>query len=220
MAVDAALPDAAVGSLEDEGALEGLSKKKDDKKGEVGDSPNTEKVLRRSTRTQKPQPKPTRAKSASQSELLIKAVQNVAAQDLPTYAVVRHFHVDRVYQQAGVHYDLARSVIEDIFASSSSPLEKGRRQRQQALDKILVRVSSVHPEGETMWRRLGFKEISSSSQDSDSSSSGTEVRKSGKFKVTDSLVIFGEYQCWLEMTRERWEKVERHNTAYGTSADL
>lgn len=174
-----------------------------DKAKEEESSPN--RNLRSRTKASAPTTsKTTKAEDDKKKIPNVLKASELSSADLPSHAVIRHFHVDRVYQQAGVQYDLARTVIGDVFSSdssnSNSTKEKGQK---QVLEKILVRVTSVQLEAETMWRRLGFRE-------SASTSSGKSAKK---VKVPDSKVIFGEYETWLEMTRERWEKLEQPTVA-------
>ena len=127
-----------------------------------------------------------------EDEGILEAVQRrrvIPQSDLPSHAVVRHFHVDRVYQQAGIQKDLIRTVLGEIFEADS---RKGK-QSQQKIDKIFVRVTSTEPEAETTWRQIGFQD--------------STTRKGGK--IADSGVIFGHYERWLELSRARWEAVER-----------
>lgn len=116
----------------------------------------------------------------------------VAQDDLPSYAVVRHFHVDRVYQQAGIQKDLIRAVLGEIFEASKDAPEKAKQSKQK-IDRIFVRVTSTEPEAEATWRQLGFTD--------------STTRKSGK--VADSGVLFGHYERWLELPSARWDRIER-----------
>lgn len=202
-------------NLEDLGALENLKEKNSKKEEEENDKAKEEdsspkRNLRSRTKASATTTsKVTKAEDDKKKQPNVLKASQLSSADLPSHAVIRHFHVDRVYQQAGVQYDLARTVIGDVFSSSSSSdssnsnstKEKGQK---QVLEKILVRITSVQLEAETMWRRLGFKE---------SALTSSGKGKSAKVKVLDSKVIFGEYETWLEMTRERWEKLEQSTAA-------
>jgi hypothetical protein len=53
------------------------------------------------------------------------AAVRVAPETLPSHAVIRHFHVDRVYHRAGVHDELVRAVLDDVFSSEDPPTAAG-----------------------------------------------------------------------------------------------
>jgi hypothetical protein len=116
----------------------------------------------------------------------------IAHNDLPSHAVVRHFHVDRVYQQAGIQKDLIRTVVGEILETSKDAPEKAKQSKQK-IDRIFVRVTSTEPEAEATWRQLGFR--------------NSTTRKGGK--VADSGVLFGHYERWLELSSSRWEELQR-----------
>lgn len=201
-------------NLEDLGALENLKEKNSKKQEEENEKAKEEEsspkrnLRSRTKASATTTSKVTKAEDDKKKQPNVLKASELSSVDLPSHAVIRHFHVDRVYQQAGVQYDLARTVIGDVFSSSSDSNSTKEKGQKQVLEKILVRVTSVQLEADTMWRRLGFKESSSAFTSTSSS------EKPGKrSKVSNSAVIFGEYETWLEMTRERWEKIEQSTAA-------
>ncbi|KAF8313215.1 hypothetical protein DL93DRAFT_2081290, partial [Clavulina sp. PMI_390] len=162
-----------------------------------------------------------------------------SASDLPSYAVIRHYHVDRLYQTAGIQYDLIREVLSEFFAASaaSSSSTKG-----QKLDRVLIKVSNLRPTEEKTWRHVGFVDLPFTSasfppelgvpapsfdtlypnptpaaKEADKNPPFTldlawanfgSGARGGARKVKGSKVIYGEFERWLEMTAERWAKLE------------
>jgi len=167
IAIDAATPDEKLTNLEDAGELEAVQDMKGRKDVKTKTPPSKKKQLKPKRRV-------------------------VDRSNLPSYAVVRHFHVDRVYQRSGIQKDLISDVVDEIFEASKDAPEKAKQSKQQ-VDKIFVRVTSTEPEAEATWRQLGFQDSS--------------TRKGGK--VADSGVLFGHYERWLEMSRARWKPVAR-----------
>jgi hypothetical protein len=198
LALDAVFPDEALTNLEDAGVLEASALAAAVK--EKGTRPS-------SSASSKQQQAPTtkRERDAAAAAMTAAGVR-VAPEMLPSHAVIRHFHVDRVYHRAGVHDELVRAVLDDVFSSEDTPTAAGASRSTtkasgkssspdtavaqiQIIDTVRVRVTSVEPEAERMWRRLGFDS------------------RDPPRRVPGSAVMVGETERWMVMTKERWESI-------------
>lgn len=171
LALDATSPDEVFSNLEDKGVLPTEEATLKSKAASLSSTSNDTNVLD-SKSTEKSANKPT--------------PRLVALSALPSHALIRHFHVDRVYQQAGVQDDLINEVLSSVFtAPAASSMQK--------IEKVYVRVTSTQPSIEEAFRRCGF--VSS------------VTRRSGK--VGGRGNVFGIREKWLNVEREAWLKAQK-----------
>lgn len=200
-AIDATTPDDEFENLEDQGVLPDteLLKREKAKASSLSSPSSPSSLNERKTRAQVKAEKEKEEKPKTKP-----APRAVAPIDLPSHAVIRHFHVDRVYQQAGVQDDLANAVLAEVFsppASSSSTSTssankvkgngRAKEGKEQTIERVLVKVTNAQPAAEAMWRRLGFE---------NSRTRTTTTKKTS--------LLFGVKERWLEISRAKWESMQ------------
>jgi len=66
-----------------------------------------------------------------------------------TTALIRHFHVDRLYHSTSIQLDLVQHALGVLFAAAGST----------GITSARVVVSSLETHTEALWRSFGFKEV-------------------------------------------------------------
>jgi len=202
IAVDAAAPDDDLSNLEDEERLPSPDGPVS-KKAVNSDTPEVVKERERTIDV-------LRAK-------MTERIKVVKSKPLPDYAVIRHYHVDRVYVSTGVQFDLIRKALADVFSpppslpTGTSPSfskkgkAKGRKGEKDAGDggasavtvnKVFIRISSLESGRELVFRELGFVP----------SKTRAPEGRAGTFLSFETRSLTGEVWTWFEIDRARWEQ--------------
>lgn len=191
--VDASSPDEEFTSLEEEEKLEDTSDPK--VKRAAKETPSS--VLKDKAAQREKAVKNLKAKMAAR----VKESAKVQKENPFKYAVVRHFHVDRIYERTDIQFDLIRTVLGGIFNPSTADEKKARTGgTQQKIEKVYVRVSSLEPEALDLWRKVGFTP-SPDRNGWDTSALG------GLFPTLKGRALAGEKVTWYETNKVRWESI-------------
>ena len=160
----------------------------------------TEEEKLGSTSSSDPKSNPAREKAA---EILSKRkVERTKARrkgTSATHAVIRHFHVDRMYHDSGIQYDLIRTAISNAFSAPNRP----------RIDEVFVRVSSLENDKIKFWREVGFVPTRDRKVDVGSEPVTTPAPLWGMGLTLRGRALAGEEVGWWVLTRERWQKVEQ-----------
>jgi len=122
----------------------------------------------------------------------------------PTHAVIRHFHVDRMYHNSGIQYDLIQTAIGNAFTNSIPKTEKSG-----GIQEVFVRISSLEDDKLKFWREVGFVPTRDRKVDVGSEPVSTPAPLWGKGVTFKGRALAGETVEWWVLTKERWQKVEQ-----------
>ena len=195
--MDAAAPDEELSNLEDDERLPSLNEPSNKRnKAEKDEGPEAVKERERAVE----------AFRAKMTERLKKAKTRVP----PDYAVIRHYHVDRLYASTGVQFDLIRNALGEVFSPAASTVaspsssKKGKVKNGKdaaaaatvVVNKIFIRISSLESERERIFREVGFVP----------SKTRAPEGRVGLFLSLKARSLSGEVWRWFEIDRARWEQ--------------